>query len=71
LRDFRLTPRDVAENCALLVYCAASSGNFFTDVSGQPIGTILRFLDFGFFNPENETDRLPWNVAKKLPLLAA
>ena len=46
-----LPPRDVAVNCALLVYCAASSGNFFSDVSGQPIGAILMFLHFGFFNP--------------------
>ena len=27
--------RDVDENCALLGHCAASSGNFFTDVSRQ------------------------------------
>jgi len=30
------------ENCALLGHYAASSGNSFADVSGQPIGSILK-----------------------------
>ena len=34
--------REVAEICATLGCYAASSGNFLTDVSGQPIGPILR-----------------------------
>jgi hypothetical protein len=33
--------REVDENCALLGCYAASSGNFFTDVSGQHIGPIF------------------------------
>jgi len=32
--------RDVYENCALLGYYAASSGNSLTDVSGQPINLL-------------------------------
>jgi hypothetical protein len=28
----------IFENCALLGCCAASSGNFVTDIAGQPIG---------------------------------
>jgi len=31
-----------AENGSLLGYYAACSGNFFTDVSGQPIGPIFK-----------------------------
>jgi hypothetical protein len=38
--------REVAENCALLGYYTASSGNFFTDVSGQRIGSIRRVQEF-------------------------
>jgi len=30
--------REVAENCALLGYYAASRGQFLTHVSGQPVG---------------------------------
>jgi len=37
--------RKVAENCALLGYYAASSGKFYTDVSGQPIGRVLKHTD--------------------------
>jgi len=34
--------REVEANCALLGYYAASSGNFFTDLSGQPVGPIFK-----------------------------
>ena len=34
--------REVAENCTLLGYCAASSGKFLAKFRGQPIGPILR-----------------------------
>jgi len=40
LREFRLLPR--SEDCAILGYYTASSGNFFTEVSGQPISLIFR-----------------------------
>ena len=33
--------REVDENCAILGSYAASSGNFFTEVSGHPIGPGL------------------------------
>jgi len=36
--------READENCALLGYNAANSGNFFTDVPGQAIGPIFRCL---------------------------
>jgi hypothetical protein len=43
----------VHENCASLGYYAASSGNFYTDVSGLTIGPIFkRFLAL-----EDGTDR--------------
>jgi len=48
----------VAENCAVLGYNAVSSGNSCR-------------LSFGFVNPEGGTIRLPRNIGKKLPLLAA
>jgi hypothetical protein len=54
LREFRLPPR--SEDCALLSYYAASSGNFFTEVSGQPIGPIFRnqeSLDYHYSLPNN------------------
>jgi len=38
--------RKVHEKCALLGYYAASSGKFFTDVSGQLIGPIFRVRHF-------------------------
>jgi hypothetical protein len=34
--------REVDEICALLGYYAAYSGNFLTDVSGQPSGPIVK-----------------------------
>ena len=34
--------RKADDNCTLLGYYAASCGNFFTDVSGQPVGPIYR-----------------------------
>jgi len=49
----------------VLDYYATSNGNFFTDVSGKPIGPILMFY------LENGTDSLSRNVGKELPLLVA
>jgi len=42
--------REIAENCALLGYYAASSG-IYTDVSGQPIGPILKGQDYRILEP--------------------
>jgi len=56
---------EIAENCALLGYYIASSGN-----------SLLTFWDnlsvasSGFKIPEDGIDRSSPNVAKKLPLLA-
>jgi hypothetical protein len=50
------------ENCALLGYYAASSGNFLPTFRGHPIGRILR--------AQEGTDRLSRNVGKGLHLLA-
>jgi len=61
-----------AEHTRLLGYDASSSGNFLTDVSGQPIGLIFRVKNlrrFGFLHPEDGTYMLSRNVGKKLPLL--
>ena len=38
----KVTTKERPENCALLGCYAASSGKFFTDVSGQPISTFYR-----------------------------
>jgi hypothetical protein len=38
--------REVKENSALLGYYTARSGNFLTDVSGQPIGYMLRVVEW-------------------------
>jgi hypothetical protein len=47
----------VAENCALLGYYAASSGNF-----------LMMFRDN--LSVEDRTDRFSKNAGKKLPVLA-
>ena len=52
-----MNANNLDEHCALLG-CYATSGQFLTDVSGQPIRPILRGQD--------ETDGLPRNVGKKL-----
>jgi len=54
--------REVAENCALLGYYAASGGNFLPTFRDNL--SVLRVQ----LNPE---DLLSGNVGKKLPLLAA
>ena len=56
--------RDVDEICALLGCYAACSGQFLTDVSGQPVGPIFK-------GQEDGTDRVSRNVCKDLPLHAA
>jgi hypothetical protein len=52
--------REEAEDCVLLGYHAANSGDFRTDFSEQPIK-----------KPEDGIHRLLRNVGKELPLLAA
>jgi hypothetical protein len=64
ISDFRLR-REVRENCDLLGYYAAISGNF--------LPTFRDNLSVSSSGVENQdgTDRLSRNVDKKLPLLAA
>jgi hypothetical protein len=65
---------EVAENSALLDHYAASSGNFlptFRDILSVPSSGAKNPKAFGYFTPEDESDSLPRNVSKKLPLLAA
>ena len=57
--------REVGENCGLLSYYAASSGNSFY----RRFGTKYRFIYFLIL--EDGTDRLSRNVGKNLPLLVA
>jgi hypothetical protein len=78
--------REVDENCAVMGYYAASSGNFlptFRDNLSFPSSGFQEFkiipldpigflwIPLGFLNPEYGIDRLSRNVSKKLPLLAA
>ena len=58
---------EVDENCALPGHYTAISGNFLTDVSGQPIGTVFRVNLLGFFTLKDETDRLSRNVGTESP----
>ena len=53
--------RKVDENCALVGYHAANSGNFL-HVSGQPNDPVLRDQD--------GPNRLSQNIGNKLPLIA-
>jgi hypothetical protein len=58
--------REVNENCVLLGYYAASSGNFllmFQDNQSLPSSREL-------LNLEDVSEWLPRNVGKELPLLA-
>jgi hypothetical protein len=75
MQDFRLC-HNVDENCTLLGYYTANSGNFsltFRDNLYVPYSgvKILFRGQEGFLSPEDGTDRLSRNVAEKLPLLAA
>jgi len=70
--------RQVDENCAVLGYYTACSGNFlptFGDNLSVPSSAVKNKEFFegggGFFAPEDETDRLSRKVGKKLSLLAA
>jgi len=63
--------REAPENCALLGYYAASSGNFLLTFRVNLSVSSSGLKNFGFLNPEDGTDRLSRNVSKKLPLLAA
>ena len=71
LRDlFASENRTQAENCDLLGYNAASSGNFlltFRDNLSVPSSGFKN----GFLNPEDGTERSSRNVSKKLSLFAA
>jgi len=61
ISDFR---REVDENCAPLCYYATSSGN------SLPTFRNKLSVQFSVY-PEDGTDRLSRNVAKKFPLLLA
>ena len=54
--------REVGKNCALLGYCAASSGN-----SLPTFRDNLSFSLLGFLTLETETDMLSRNIAAKQP----
>ena len=67
ISDFR---REVHENCALLGHYASSNGNFlptFRDNLSVPLSSV----ENQSLAIEDGADRLPRNVGKKLPLLAA
>jgi len=57
--------REIAENCALLGYYVASSGNFLPTFQDT-----LLVASLGFKIPEDGIDRLSPDVIKKLPLFA-
>jgi hypothetical protein len=64
--------REVYENCALLGYYAASSGNLlptFRDKLSIPFSGVKKPKEF--LTSEDGTDGLSRKVSKKLPLLAA
>ena len=65
---------EVPENCAVLGYYIASSGNLlltFCDSLLVQSSGLKNPNPFGFLNPKDGTDRLSRNISKKLPLLAA
>jgi hypothetical protein len=57
---------------ALLGFYVAYIGSFFTDVSGQPIGPILKgqAVQEDCFSLEDVTDILSQNVGNKLSIYA-
>ena len=64
--------REVAENYAVLRYCATSSGHFlstFRDNLSVPFSGFKK-ISFGFLDPEDGTDSLSRNIGNKLTLLA-
>jgi hypothetical protein len=65
--------REVEENCALLDYDAASSGNFLPTFRDNVLvpSSEVKNPKGGFFTFEGAIDMLSRNVGKKLPLLAA
>jgi len=58
--------REVAENCTVVGYYGASSGDFLLTLRDN-----LSVPSPGFKNPEDGTDRLSRNFGKKLSLVAA
>ena len=58
-----ILPTILYNNCVLLGFYAVSSGNL--------LSTFRDNLSVPSSAPEDGTDRLPRNVGKKLPLLAA
>ena len=64
--------KSLEEICALLSYYTALSGNFFTGVSGQRIGSIFKGLEVqeekDFLTLEDGSDTLSRNIGKGLPL---
>jgi len=65
--------REVDENCALLGYYAASSGNFLPKFRDNVLvsSSGVKNPKEGLFILEGGIDMLSRNVGKKLPLLAA
>jgi len=66
--------REEDENCALLGYYAASTGNFlptFRDNLSAPSSRVKKAKYFGILTSEDGTDKLSCIVGKELPLLAA
>jgi hypothetical protein len=63
--------REVAENCILLGYDAASSGNLLTVFRDNLSVPSSGLTNPRFLNPEDGADRLSRNVSEKLQLLAA
>jgi len=62
----------VIENCALLGSYTACSDNILPTCRDKLLVPSSGFNNhFGFWKPENGTDRLSRNFGKKLPLLAA
>jgi hypothetical protein len=64
VRDFRL-PLRIDENCAILGYYAASSGNLLPTFRDD-----LLVPDSGVTSPEDWTNNSSRNVGNKLPLLS-
>ena len=62
--------READENCALLGYYPVSSGNFLPTFRDNLSVPFSQFKNKKSLNPEDGTDRLSRNAAKKLPLLA-
>jgi hypothetical protein len=63
--------REVDENCTILRYYAACSGNSLPTFRNNLSGPSSRVKKLDFLSLEDRTDRLSRNVGKDLPLYAA